>query len=452
MKNYYDKHVYNYEINPNNFSVLIIEQGNSNLEEKENPDACINLENKKIVSNETSSSFTNIFSNLKTQEKLLIPIEEEKGYFETNINKENVDENNNIDLEIKNTAGEQTSQSKPQLSDKENVENIPIIRSDQILDSKEESEIKIKLTPIQKLQTASDNYFKLRNKLNEISEDKNKKIITDKIATEINVMINQLSQMEDINNSSTKISIILQEFKKLNHTELYLYTIDLLLRRLIVKSENYKNEHKRNYLIFGKFVFELNKIVGNNMISDFFLQIISFKCPYISFKEFNKADFSDFKIYRKRLGFAGEDESMSNFFSNIESYSYLFFSYLFFSLKYYHSNESQTKYKHYLSNLLKYLEDFLKHFETCENKNIEYPHVIIYKVFLNCLGNVISKHIYDANEKIVEISKRIIKLMEEKKKNPKVSAEIKSLISDNLHFIRTYTKEVRERKITDMHR
>jgi len=305
---------------------------------------------------------------------------------------------------------------------------------------------------MQKLRLVSDNYFNLRIKICQISQDKNKKAITDKIATEVNVIINQLSQMEDISNNASRISALLSELKKSNQLQLYLFTIDLLIKRLIFKSEKYKNEHKRNYMIFGKFIFELNKLVGSNLISDFFMQLIVYKCPYIALKEINKADYPDDKTYKKRLGFSNENESMTEFFSNIESYTYLFFAYVFHSLRFYSSNPNQPNYKHYLSNLLLYLEEFLHFFDSCESKEIKYPHVVIYKVFLNSLGNEMSKHFPNVNEKLIKVAIKIVKPMEEQKKKLRVTSEIKSLISDNLHFIKTYAKEIKDRKITDMHR
>lgn len=388
---------------------------------------------------------------IKQEEKQLPQIQEHK--MNNSINIQPINQNIQIpkkpEIEIPIAKQEHAKSSIDFANNANN--NIASLNSEK-LEKEENEKNKPKLSAIEKLRLLSDNYFNLRSKINKISEDKTKKAISDKITTEINVTINQLSQMDDISNNATRISALLSELKKQSQLELYLFTIDFLFKRLIYKSEKYKSEHKRNYLIFGKFVFELNKLVGSNVVCDFFMQMIVYKCPYIAFKVINKADFPDDKTYKKRLGFTNESESMTDFFSNIESYSYLFFAFLFHSLRFYSSNPNHPNYKHYLSNLLMYLEDFINFFESCESKEIKYPHVVIYKVFLNCLGNETLKHVPNFTEKLIKIAMKIVKHMEEQKKKPGVTAEIKSLITDNLHFIKTYVKEIKERKLTDMHR
>lgn len=454
-----------YDFNQNNseFKIPMINNQNALLD-KSNSMTVQNAESKSLLAKnniekprslfETSiiNNTSSLSGNLSNDNSILPPNKNESAVKLATQNKIEV----KIPLEIKeNIPNKMINLNQNMQMNKIPINPIQQQEQKQIiieLPKEEIKENKPKLSAMQKLSLASDNYFTLRIKISQISEDKNKKAISDKIATEINVIINQLSQMEDITNNATRISVLLSELKKSNQLELYLFTIDLLIKRLIFKSEKYKSEHKRNYLIFGKFIFELNKLVGSNLISDFFMQLIVYKCPYIAFKEINKSDYPDDKTYKKRLGFSNENESMTEFFSNIESYTYLFFAFIFHTLRFYSSNPNHANYKHYLSNLLLYLEDFLHFFESCESKEIKYPHIVIYKVFLNCLGNEMNKHIQNVNEKLIKIALKIVKHMEEQKKKTGVTSEIKSLITDNLHFIKTYAKEIKDRKITDMHR
>lgn len=308
----------------------------------------------------------------------------------------------------------------------------------------------VKLTVLEKMQTASDNYFKLRQRIKEASEDKAKKVHSDLIATEVNVIINQLSTMDDIKDVKA-LTGILNELKRANQPDLFLFTVNFILIRLIFKCEKYKNEPKKNYLIFGKFLFELNKEIGNNIINDFFTQIIIYKCPYLAFKEFKKSDFEDIKLYRKRLGFVGDSESMTDFLSNMESYSYLFFSVIFYTMRHC-SNSNNEKLKNNLKSIVSYIESFYEFFEKCESNKITYPLLQVFKTYLNALGMEAGKYVQSSTERLSKIAVKIIKHMEEQKKKQNVTSEVKSIISDSLHFIKLYLKEIKEKKITDMHR
>lgn len=311
--------------------------------------------------------------------------------------------------------------------------------------------VKTNIPEIQKMQIACDNYFNIREKLKKISSDKNFKSISNKISIEINVPISQIIEANDAEKNARIISNILLQLKAKKNLELFLFTIDLTFKLLLKRSENYKSEAKKIYLNFAVFILELNSNIGDEIIKDFFISIIMFKCPYLAFKEFKKSDFSDIKLFRKRQGFASENESMSDWLKNIEAYSYLFFSYIYTNLNFCGKN-SNKKNKNQMEKMKNYLEDFLKFYENCEKEKINYPIMVIFKVFLNTLGKEILRifSFSDGNEKLMKIAKKISVVMEEKKKKSEVSGEMKSIILENLHFIKVYVKQIKEKKLTDM--
>ena len=64
----------------------------------------------------------------------------------------------------------------------------------------------------------------------------------------MNTIIGQLSQDDDLLRLTDKTKKVLKEL--INDYNLYLFAIDYILKRLIIKSEKYKDESKTNFILF----------------------------------------------------------------------------------------------------------------------------------------------------------------------------------------------------------
>lgn len=288
----------------------------------------------------------------------------------------------------------------------------------------------IGLNPIKdKLTKSAQNYWSLRSKISEMSENSKNKVIIEKVMTEINLVINQLSTEEDVNKSAESINKVLAELTKLRNKDMYIFTLDYICKRLVFKSEKYKDEPKRNFLIFSKMMTLVS--VNNSLVADFFIQILCYKCPYVIPAIYNSSHFKDPKELKKRLGFSSEDESVVDFMNNMECYSYLYFSFLSMNKKY-----------------LPVIQEYL----TClETSSVEYPLSATLKAFLNSLGAYIKEKVTSGQDRTKAIVSKFVKAFEEIKNKKTTQNQVKSLITSNVHFCKTYMKNIMDNKPTEMY-
>lgn len=275
------------------------------------------------------------------------------------------------------------------------------------------------------LLEASNQYWnKLRVKINSISEDKSRKSILDKIVTEINIVLQQFSSEADVDRSVKKINSILKEI--ISEYDYYLYLVDYLIKCLLIKSEKYLSEDKKNFRVFAKLISELGK--NNVMIRNYFLHMITYKCPYLIPKIFTDKEYPDEKVRRKRLGFSdtsSENERFVDFLNNMECYSYLYFNYLL------HLNQTELI-KDYFTNL--------------QIVNITHPVASVFKVFLYILGTKIRELV--GMQKLTEVYTRFIKTLEDLK-NKTTQGDIKSVLSANIRMMKKYHINLKENKNID---
>jgi hypothetical protein len=276
----------------------------------------------------------------------------------------------------------------------------------------------------QLLDSANHYWDNIRLKIKEISEDKSKKRLLDKIVTEVNIVIQQFSSEADIDRSVSKIKSILKEL--ISQYNLYIYCIDYLIKCLLIKSEKYLNEDKINYVVFAKLISLLSK--DNVLIRNYFLHMIAYKCPYIIPKIFSDKEYPDEKIRRKRLGFSDtstENERLTDFLNNMECYSYLYFNFLL------------------LCNIIEIIKDYTNSLLTV---TITHPIGSVFKVFLYILGSKVKE--LEGMQKLTDIFIRMTKTLEEIK-NKTTQGDIKSVLSANIRLIKKYHLNLKDNKKID---
>jgi hypothetical protein len=317
------------------------------------------------------------------------------------------------------------------LNTKSTVDNkpLPVENKPLIADNKpEEAVVKdIAAKPRFKdiLLSASDNYYrKLRLTVKAIAEKKEYKSITEKIMVDVNPLMAQLLTESDVPSVSLKINKILKEFKDNKKDDLYIFTLDFIYKRLLFKSQGYKNEDKVNFFTFAKLV---NKIKENNEIaSDYFLQYITYKCPYIIPKIFTKKDYPDSKELRKRMGFTNEEESLEELYGNIECYALVYFNYLMMN-----------------RNFHPIIEEFLSDLEVTP---IEYPMACVVKVYIYLCGALMKEK--GQFKKLEDVAKKYQETLD-KLKSQATSGGTKSYLSANSRFIKKYITNIKNNKRLD---
>ena len=276
----------------------------------------------------------------------------------------------------------------------------------------------------QLVDSANHYWDNLRLKIKAISEDKSKKNVLDKIVTEINIVIQQFSSEADIDRSVPKIKSILKEL--ISQYDLYIYCIDYLIKCLLIKSEKYLNEDKKNYVTFAKLITQLSK--DNVLIRNYLLHMIAYKCPYIVPKIFSDKEYPDEKIRRKRLGFSDtstENERLIDFLNNMECYSYLYFNFLL------------------QSNLTEIIKDYTNSLQTI---TITHPIGSVFKVFLYILGSKVKE--LEGMQKLTDIFTRMTKTLEDIK-NKTTQGDIKSVLSANIRLMKKYHLNLKDNKKID---
>lgn len=401
-----------------------------------NSSALFNLPINNKDTKEISGSSNNSISNNKKEETKTINMSSV-----LNNNLINNKQDNNLKLNNNNSNSSLINKKQDNGNNKNSNDN-----SNSNLSNNDSAKVDATDDVSIKLLNSANNFWNIRQKLNGISSNKNEETILKKIMDEINPAITQLTCEDDLQRCVNKIEKVLKELQNNKKYDLFMFTIDDICKRLIYKSERYKNEPKKNFFVFSKLIFLLNEKLNSNsnnssnenknVLSDYFIGILCYKCPYVIPKVFTEQDFNkDKKVLMKRKGYSDENEKYSEFISNMESYSYLYFSFLFL----YDNNTSKIKIiKSYLNNL----ESLPKITEELGPS---------FKAFLNCLGNY-SKDKLQLQDKIKALSIKVTKDLDSiKTTNKQLSVDVKSVISDNIHFIKSYLKQILEGKKTDMH-
>jgi hypothetical protein len=234
----------------------------------------------------------------------------------------------------------------------------------------------------------------------------------------------QFSSDADIDKTVLKIKNILKEL--ITQYDYYIYTVDYLLKCLLIKSEKYLNEDKKNYVTFSKLVTQLSN--DNVLIRNYFFHLIAYKCPYVIPKLFTDKDYQDEKTRRKRLGFSDtstENERLVDFLNNMECYSYLYFNFLL------------------QNNLIELIKDYMSNLQTV---TITHPIGSAFKVFLYILGPKIKE--IEGMQKLTEIFTRMTKTLEEIK-NKTTQSDIKSVLSANIRLMKKYHLNLKDNKKID---
>lgn len=280
----------------------------------------------------------------------------------------------------------------------------------------------------EKLIKSANNYWNLRDMLKKISQNPKNKKATDKILFEINTVIDQISQEEHLEERIKTVNTLLKEITNMNDKELYVYTLNYICQRIILKSDKYKKEHKKIFLTFAKFIYRISQ--EHKLLQDYFMMMIVYKCPYVIPITYNKKDFKDNYTYMKRLGYSTDKETMSDMINNMECYGYFYFA--------------------FLSCDNKFIPIIKEYMDILEMIVIDYPIATVFKTFLNTLGNYIKDKIPNSMDKLKKLTERLTKGLNDLKSISK-SSLLKSIAGENLHFIKLYYKNISTGVKTDMY-
>jgi hypothetical protein len=276
------------------------------------------------------------------------------------------------------------------------------------------------------LLEAANTYYEKRSLRISISNNPTNKKMRDKIMIEIiNPTIDQLVGEEVLQEKVKSIQNLLQELYEGRLFEMYDFTLNYLCQKILNKSENYLKDRKL-LSVLSKFVFQIKS--KHKLLEDFFFMILAYKCPYIIPKVFTKKDFPEKEVYMKRLGYSDPDEPITTWINNIECYCYLFFGFLSLDDK-------------YISIVKEYLNSM-------ENITVDYPISTAFKSFLNVMGAKVKAKLPDGINVLKKTVKRYIDDLEKLKSTTK-SSELKSITSDNIHFIKKYFQNVNTGNSTD---
>jgi hypothetical protein len=276
------------------------------------------------------------------------------------------------------------------------------------------------------LLEAANIYYEKRNLRIQISNSPGNKRMRDKIMIEIiNPTLDQLVGEEVLNEKVRAIQNLLKELYEERLFEMYDFTLNYLCQKILNKSENYLKDRKL-LLVLSKFVYMIK--LKHKILEDFFIMILAYKCPYIIPKVFTKKDFPDKEIYMKRLGYSDPEEPISTWINNMECYCYLFFGFLSLDDKY------SGIVKNYMTSM--------------ESITVDYPISTAFKVFLNTLGAKVKAKFPEGITTLKKTVKRYIDELESLKSKTK-SSELKSITSDNIHFIKKYFQNINTGVATD---
>jgi len=409
-------------------------------DEKVKDASTINIQSaifKNQIQTQTTKESQKIIGIPKKEEKQIEPKKEDIKSILTQPPKTESQSNFNIfgalNKADKTKSKEDEKQSK--------IEDASAIKQDTIIQVKEEPKInqgtvvstneKVTVSQLlhrEKIKKCADVYWNLRDVLKRISQNPKHKERTDKICCEINPIIDQISQEEDLDERINMINVLLNEIFNMKSKELYIFAINYICQRLILKSDKYRKEHKKIFITLAKFIYKIS--LENQLIQDYFIMMISYKCPYIIPITYSKQDFKDNYSYMKRLGYSSEKETVSDMINNMECYGYLYFAFLTCDNKFF---------------------PLIKEYIDClDTITIDYPITTVYKTFLNTLGNLVKNKIPDYTDKLKKISEKILKVLNDLKANSK-SSLLKSIAGENIHFIKLYIKNILAGVKTDMY-
>jgi hypothetical protein len=318
-----------------------------------------------------------------------------------------------------------------QKEDKEKEDKLREVKEikEPIIDSKKQpEEIKAQVSFKFKDQflKASNNYYtNLRLRVKETAERKDYKSQVEKILLDVNTQISQLQQESGIQIVINCLKKIFAELKDAKKDDLYMLTLDFVYKRLLLKSAGYLREEKSTFVTFAKLIWNLS--LHSKIAADSFFQIITYRCPYIIPKSYNKNDYPNPDELRRRQGFSDKPdapESLESLLNNMECYALIYFNFLILDMKYF-----------------PIIEEFLLALEVTK---IEYPMICIVKTFIYVCGKLLKEK--GQFGKLEAIGK---KYQEEIEKMKVKAGNMKSYLLAGSRLIKKYLFNIKNNKKTD---
>ena len=280
-----------------------------------------------------------------------------------------------------------------------------------------------------KMIAMSENYVNIKSEVDKINKNQGHKKNINEITDNINIRFNQISTDESIQPLINEILSILQKLERANNDDLYIYTIDYICKRIITKTEGYNNDKKINIYRLSNLSAILDQSIS--IFGDFFVSILTYRCPFIIPKIYLKKDFKSEEEYSKKMGFAYATQTAVEHLSDMEAHAYLFFGFI--------QNDKNKRYS-------KYVEHFTKSVFT---EAPIYPMAAVTNAFLDTFGSSFKQNYSILFE---DFSKKIsdyLKLLEGVKNNLK-SSDIKSKVSTCIHFIKKNLDSIKKNQPTAM--
>ena len=257
----------------------------------------------------------------------------------------------------------------------------------------------------ERLINAANNLENIKNEIQKIKENRALKEKSDKILLSINKVITNISLVEEINENVEKLNSFLNEIKRGNQKELYLFTCYVILNTIIkrISSNSEVLENYKNFYIFSKIII----LINSKTLTYMFFQIISNYCSYIipatNIIKNNK---------NKNIKESVKENNMKNL--NLE---YFYFTFLILDI----------------NKNINIMEDYITNIERLNFNELNYLISNSFVSFINVFGNYIAKNKSNWMPRIQKIRSEIRKGLENEK-NKIRHPEIKSIINQILLF------------------
>lgn len=257
----------------------------------------------------------------------------------------------------------------------------------------------------ERLINAANNFEKIKNEIQKIKENRALKEKNDKILLSINKVITNISLVQEINENVEKLNSFLNEIKRGNQKELYLYTCYVILNTIVkrISSISDVSENYKNFYIFSRILI----LINSKTLTYMFFQIISNFCPYIipatNIIKNNK---------NKNIKESVKENNMKNL--NLE---YFYFTFLILDI----------------NKNINIIEDYINNIERLKSNELDYLISNSFVSFINVFGNYITKNKSNWMPRIQKIKSEIRKGLENEK-NKIRHPEIKSIINQILLF------------------
>jgi hypothetical protein len=280
-----------------------------------------------------------------------------------------------------------------------------------------------------KIIKMSENYNKIKVEIDTIYRNESNKRGITMMKDAINQKLNQMSTDNEVPHLTNLAIDMLLSFEQSGKEDLYLYTVDYICKTLIIKSEGYRTEKKSLIYRLGKVVSVLDQKIP--IFGDYFISILTFRCPFVIPKIFSRRECRDDEEYSKKMGFAYKEQNSTEHLGDMECHSYLFFSFL--------ELDRNKKYS-------KYVENFLQNLFT---ESCIYPMAGVVNGFIDAMGQSIRQNYQSLYDQFMIKIVDYIKLLETAKNGCK-SSGIKSRVDTSIHFIKKNILTLKRNQPTEM--